>query len=217
MNIAILVVVSYLIGAVPTAVIIGRVFRNIDVRQHGSGSAGATNTWRVLGWKAAIIVLILDAGKGVVTTTLVPMLPLGSSGLPPEVVAILCGLAAVTGHVFPIYAGFRGGKGVATAAGMLAAIAPISVGIAVGVFGITLVLFRRVSLSSIAGAVTIPLSLVLINRYTAIHHHALLIWLAIVLCMFILFTHRGNISRLVRGEERPLPWTQNSKRTGKGK
>lgn len=217
MNIAILIAVSYLIGAVPTAVIIGRVFCNTDVRQHGSGSAGATNTWRVLGWKAGIIVLILDVGKGVVTATLVPMLPLGSSGLPPELVAILCGLAAVTGHVFPIYAGFRGGKGVATAAGMLVAIAPISVGIAAGVFGITLVLFKRVSLSSIVGALSIPLSLVLINRYTAIDHHALLIWLGIVLCMFILFTHRGNILRLVRREERALPWTQYSKRTGKRK
>ncbi len=217
MNIAILIAVSYLIGAIPTAIIIGKVFCNTDVRQHGSGSAGATNTWRVLGWKAGIIVLTLDVGKGVVTTTLVPMLPLGSGGLPPELVAILCGLAAVTGHVFPIYAGFRGGKGVATAAGMLAAIAPISVGIAASVFGITLVLFRRVSLGSIIGALTIPLSLVLINRYTAIHHHALLIWLGIVLCMFILFTHRGNILRLVRGEERALPWTQNSKRTEKRK
>jgi glycerol-3-phosphate acyltransferase PlsY len=212
-----LIAVSYLIGAIPTAIIIGKVFCNTDVRQHGSGSAGATNTWRVLGWKAGIIVLTLDVGKGVVTTTLVPMLPLGSGGLPPELVAILCGLAAVTGHVFPIYAGFRGGKGVATAAGMLAAIAPISVGIAASVFGITLVLFRRVSLGSIIGALTIPLSLVLINRYTAIHHHALLIWLGIVLCMFILFTHRGNILRLVRGEERALPWTQNSKRTEKRK
>ena len=217
MNIAILIAVSYLIGAIPTAIIIGKVFCNTDVRQHGSGSAGATNTWRVLGWKAGIIVLTLDVGKGVVTTTLVPMLPLGSGGLPPELVAILCGLAAVTGHVFPIYAGFRGGKGVATAAGMLVAIAPISVGIAAGVFGITLVLFKRVSLSSIVGALSIPLSLVLINRYTAIDHHALLIWLGIVLCMFILFTHRGNILRLVRGEERALPWTQNSKRTVKRK
>lgn len=217
MKIAILVVVSYLIGAVPIAVIIGKVFRNTDVRQHGSGNAGATNTWRVLGWKAGIIVLIIDMGKGVVTTTLVPMLPLTLGGLPPELVAILCGLAAVTGHVFPIYAGFRGGKGVATATGMLGAIAPVSVGIAVGVFGITLVLFRRVSLSSIAGALTIPLSLVLVNRYTTIHHHALLIWLTIVLCVFILFTHRGNISRLVRGKEQPLPGTQFSKRIGRRK
>ena len=204
MNIAILIVVSYLIGAVPTAVIMGKVLCGIDVRQHGSGNAGATNTWRVLGRRAGIIVLIVDMGKGVVTTTLVPMLPLGFGSLPPEVMAILCGLAAVIGHVFPIYAGFRGGKGVATAAGMLIAIAPVSTGIAVGVFGITLVLFRRASLSSIVAALTIPLSLLLVNRYTAIHHHALLLWLSIVLCVFILFTHKGNISRLVHGKEQPF-------------
>ncbi|HHR85705.1 MAG TPA: acyl-phosphate glycerol 3-phosphate acyltransferase, partial [Candidatus Acetothermia bacterium] len=127
MNLALLLVISYLLGAIPTSVIVGKIARGIDVREHGSGNAGATNTWRVLGWKAGMIVLVLDAGKGVAAATLVPLTHFGHLPFTAPVIAILCGLAAVIGHVFPVYAGFRGGKGVATGAGMLIAIAPIPV------------------------------------------------------------------------------------------
>ncbi|MCD6136615.1 glycerol-3-phosphate acyltransferase, partial [Candidatus Bipolaricaulota bacterium] len=124
MNLALLLVISYLLGAIPTSVIVGKAVRGIDVRKHGSGNAGATNTWRVLGWKAGVSVLALDAGKGAAAAVLVPLIHFGHLPFTAPVIAILCGLSAVIGHVFPIYVGFRGGKGVATGAGMLIAVAP---------------------------------------------------------------------------------------------
>ncbi|MEA1871195.1 MAG: glycerol-3-phosphate acyltransferase, partial [Candidatus Bipolaricaulota bacterium] len=140
MALAGLLLIAYLIGAIPTAVIAGKLLQGIDIRKEGSGNAGATNVWRVLGWKAGVTVLAVDVGKGILAASVIPLIPFGSISIDPLLIPILCGLAAVIGHVFPIYTGFRGGKGVATAAGMLLAVAPIPVGIGVGVFGLTLLL-----------------------------------------------------------------------------
>ncbi len=205
MAIAGLLLIAYLIGAIPTAVIAGKLLQGIDIRKEGSGNAGATNVWRVLGWKAGVIVLAIDLGKGVLASSVIPLIPFGSISIDPLLIPILCGLAAVIGHVFPVYMGFRGGKGVATAAGMLLSVATIPVGIAVGVFGITLLLFGRVSLGSLVGALSVPLTIALLNRYTALHYHPLLLALTSALALFIIITHRGNITRLLRGTERSLP------------
>ena len=202
MAIAGLLLIAYLIGAIPTAVIAGKLLRGIDIRKEGSGNAGATNVWRVLGWKAGVIVLAIDLGKGILAASVIPLIPFGSISIDPLLVPILCGLAAVIGHVFPIYTGFRGGKGVATAAGMLLAVAPIPVGIAVGAFGLTLLLFGRVSLGSLVGALSVPLTIALLNCYTALHYHPLLLALTSALVLFIIITHWGNITRLIRGTER---------------
>ena len=202
MAIAGLLLIAYLIGAIPTAVIAGKLLRGIDIRKEGSGNAGATNVWRVLGWKAGVIVLAIDLGKGILAASVIPLIPFGSISIDPLLVPILCGLAAVIGHVFPIYTGFRGGKGVATAAGMLLAVAPIPVGIAVGAFGLTLLLFGRVSLGSLVGALSVPLTIALLNCYTALHYHPLLLALTSALALFIIITHWGNITRLIRGTER---------------
>jgi glycerol-3-phosphate acyltransferase PlsY len=194
--------IAYFIGAIPTSVIAGKLLRGIDIRKEGSGNAGATNVWRVLGWKAGVTVLTIDLGKGIFAASVIPRISFGSISIDPLLIPILCGLAAVIGHVFPVYMRFRGGKGVATTAGMLIAVAPIPVGIAVGVFGLTLLLFGRVSLGSLVGALSVPLTIALLNRYTALYYHPLLLALTSALALFIIITHRSNISRLIRGTER---------------
>ena len=212
MALAVVLVLSYLIGAFPSGVVIGRVLKGIDIRQHGSGGAGATNAWRILGWRVALPVAVIDVGKGVAAAAGIARLPLGPLPLSLEVVAILCGLAAVLGHVFPIYIGFRGGKGVATAGGMLIATAPIPVGCALGVSLLAVFLFGKVSLGSILAAWTIPVSAFLLDRFTGVHYPPLLIGLTGGLALFILYTHRTNIARLLKGEERSFPQLQLWKR-----
>ncbi len=204
MGILALVVIAYLIGAVPTALLAGRILKGIDIRKVGSGNVGATNTWRVLGWKAGVTVLALDLGKGVIAAALVPRIPVGPLPLGMSDVAVLCGLAAVLGHVFPVYIGFRGGKGVATTTGMLIVTAPLPLGIAAGVFGISFVLTGRVSIGSLLGAISVPVAIGLLNRYGVSSYPLLLLALTSGLAAFIVFTHRANISRLLRGEERPI-------------
>jgi len=194
-------VLAYLIGAIPTAVLVARRTRGIDIRRHGSGNAGATNVWRVLGWKHGLFVMAVDAGKGALAAALVPTIPFGDVPIEPRILAILCGLVAVLGHVFPIFAGFRGGKGVATAAGMLVAVAPVPIGIAVGVFALTICSTGRVSAGSILSAVCVPISVALFNRYGGASYPTLLLALTGALALFILFTHRANVVRLVRGTE----------------
>jgi len=208
MALAALLVLSYLIGAFPSAIVIGRLMKGIDVRQHGSGNAGATNAWRVLGWRGGLAVAVIDVAKGAAAAAGIARIPLGPLPLEPEVVAILCGIAAVLGHVFPIYVGFRGGKGVATAGGMLIATASIPVGCALGVFVLLLFLFGKVSLGSILAAWAIPVSALLLNRFTHLAYPPLLIGLTCGLALFILYTHRSNLVRLLRGQERSFPQLQ---------
>ncbi len=204
MGLAGLILLAYLLGAVPTALLAGKLIRGIDIRTVGSGNVGATNTWRVLGWRAGVVVLAIDLAKGFIAAALVSKIPLGPLPLGPSDVAVLCGLAAVLGHVFPVYIGFRGGKGVATTTGMLIAVAPIPLGIAAGVFGLALILTGRVSIGSLLGAVSVPISIVLLAHYQIADYPAILLGLTSVLAAFIIFTHRANISRLLRGEERPI-------------
>jgi len=208
MTLAVLLALSYLIGAFPSAILIGRAARGVDIRDHGSGNAGATNAWRVLGWRVGLPVAILDVAKGAAAAAGIARLPLGALPLNLDVVAILCGLAAVVGHVFPIYTGFRGGKGVATAGGMLIATAPLPVGCAVGAFLAALLLSGTVSVGSILGAWAIPVSSLLLDRFTRFSYPPLLIGLTIGLALFIVYTHRANIVRLLHGEERSFPRLQ---------
>lgn len=212
MALAALLVLSYLVGAFPSAVVVGRIARGIDIRQHGSGNAGATNAWRVLGWRGGLPVAVIDVAKGAIAVVGIARLPLGPLPLDLEVTAILCGLAAVLGHVFPVYTGFRGGKGVATAGGMLIATAPIPVGCALGVFLFTLFLSGKVSLGSILAAWTIPTATLLLDLFTDLSYPPLLIGLTGGLALFILYTHRANIVRLLKGEEHSFPRLQLWKR-----
>ena len=214
-SLVILLVLSYLLGAFPSSIVYGKVFRKVDVREHGSGNAGGTNAWRVLGWKIGLPVMLTDAVKGALASLVIARIPLGILPLEFSIVALLCGVAALLGHVFPIYTGFRGGKGVATGAGMLLVNATIPVAIALGVFAFTLVLFGKVSLASILAAISLPVCVVLTERFTSIDYPILLLVLTIALALFILYTHRTNIQRLARGEEKAFPKLQVWKRIRK--
>lgn len=207
-SLTILLILSYLVGAFPSSVVYGKVFRKVDIRKHGSGNAGGTNAWRVLGWKIGLPVMLTDVAKGVLASLLIARIPLGALPLEFSTVALLCGVAALVGHVFPVYTGFRGGKGVATGAGMLLANAPIPVACAVGVFALVLFLFGKVSLGSILAAISLPVFVVLINQFTSLNYPILLLALTIALALFILYTHRSNILRLIRGEEKGFPKLQ---------
>ncbi|NQV02537.1 MAG: glycerol-3-phosphate 1-O-acyltransferase PlsY [Bacteroidia bacterium] len=197
-GIILLILVAYLIGSIPTAVWVGRVFYKIDIRDHGSGNAGATNTIRVLGYKAGIPVLLFDVFKGWLAVQLAVWISLPDISADGIIyVKIGCAIAAVCGHIFPVYAGFRGGKGVGTLAGVGLALYPIALLIVLAIFILILAISRYVSLSSIIGAVSFPFVVYFITDERNIG----LLVLAILVALFVPLTHRKNIKRLLRGEE----------------
>lgn len=192
------ILAAYMLGAIPSAVWIGRMLYGIDVRQHGSGNAGATNVIRVLGYKAGIPVMLIDILKG----WLAVQLPLwiAMPGITPEIlifVRIGAALAAVLGHVYPVYVGFKGGKGVGTIAGAGISLFPLSLLIVLGVFILVLATTHFVSLASIAASLAFPF---VVYFVIGIRHPGLLV-LSLVVAVFIPATHRKNIRRLIRGEE----------------
>lgn len=182
---------AYLVGATPTSYLVGRAVRGIDLREHGSGNLGATNAFRVLGWKAALPVMVVDIFKGWLPTAL---FPLWDGAGPPEW-ALAYGAAAIVGHVFSIYVGLRGGKGVATSAGVFLALAPWAVVIGLVVWGVTVTLTRIVSLGSLLAALVLPVAVFATNE------PAVEVWLSVGLALFVIYAHRVNIRRLVRGTE----------------
>ena len=208
MILALELVLAYLVGAFPSSVVLGKTLRGVDVRHEGSGNAGATNAWRVLGWRIGLAVMVLDVAKGALTATVIPRIPLGDLPVSLAAASIFCGLAAVVGHVFPVYIGFRGGKGVATAGGMLAAVAPIPVAIALGVFLLAITTSGWVSLGSLLAAWTVPIVAALLPPSRDGLSYPLLLGLTIGLAVLITATHRGNLRRLIRGEESAFPKLQ---------
>lgn len=198
-QVAIAIILAYLIGSIPTSVWIGRIFYKVDVRTKGSGNAGATNTIRVLGLKAGLPVLLLDVFKGWLAVYIAHFFydPLWVS---PDVIdlKIMLSASAVIGHVFPVYVGFKGGKGIATLLGVGLALFPIGSLIAIGVFTIVLLISGYVSLGSIVASVTFPISELLILGQT---QYISLVVLSIGVAIFVPLTHHKNIKRLLRGEE----------------
>jgi acyl phosphate:glycerol-3-phosphate acyltransferase len=186
-----LVPAAYLLGSVPSSYLAGRSARGIDLREHGSGNLGATNTYRVLGARVAAPVLLFDFLKGWVPTWFFPLW----DGAAPWQWALAYGGAAVAGHVFSVFMRFRGGKGVATAAGVFLALAPTAVLVAVAVWGAVLLVFRMVSLASIAAAVALAVTLLSLETRTPV------IWLGCAIAAFVVYSHRSNIRRILRGEE----------------
>jgi glycerol-3-phosphate acyltransferase PlsY len=192
-------VLAYIAGSIPTAVWTGKLFHGIDVREHGSGNAGATNTIRVLGWKSGIPVMIVDLAKGWLGASLPVMLnaaPEGSSTL--LALQIACGMAAIIGHVFPIMAGFRGGKGVATTFGVLLALHPALTLSCAAVFLVVLLLTGYVSLSSMTAGIMFPILLMTVFETPSLLFKVFSVLIAIAL----LLTHYKNIGRLLKGEEK---------------
>lgn len=191
-------ILAYLLGSIPSAVWFGKWFNGIDVREHGSGNAGATNTIRVLGYKAGIPVLLFDVFKGFLAVKLVGWLHLpGISGTSLVYVEIGAAIAAVTGHVFPLFAGFRGGKGVGTLAGVGIALYPLAFLMVLGIFIVVLAIFRYVSLASVTAALLFPLVVIYVTGET----RPPMVLLALAVALFIPVTHRKNIRRLFKGEE----------------
>ena len=210
---ATIVVLSYLVGSIPNSILISRAVRGIDIREHGSGNAGGTNVMRVLGWKYGVLVILLDALKGVVAVVFVARLHYGAmpfQNMTPfddfTLVQIIAGLAAVIGHIWTIFAGFRGGKGIATALGMLLMIVTVDMLVAIGVFIVVVAVSRYVSLGSILGAIAVPLTLIF--RENVLHvdipsYNTILPFL-IAVSLLVIYTHRKNVVRIFNGSENKL-------------
>ena len=198
---------AYLLGSIPTALWVGRAFFGLDIREHGSGNSGATNTFRVLGKGPGAFVMAVDVLKGWAAASLaVLLLRQGAIGAGQLLYfQLACGVLAVVGHIYPVFAGFRGGKGVATILGVMLAIAPAPVGVCLLVFVGMLLLTRYVSLSSMTAGGAFAL-LQLLPPFRP--DNPLLLWFGFGVAALLLYTHRANIGRLRAGTESrvPLPW-----------
>jgi acyl phosphate:glycerol-3-phosphate acyltransferase len=188
---------AYLLGSIPTAVWIGKFFYRIDVREYGSGNAGATNTFRVLGKKAGVPVLIIDVLKGFAAVNLAYI-----SDYSPHTnqfinLQLVLGIASLIGHIFPIFASFRGGKGIATLLGIILAVHLFAALIAIGIFIVVLIISGYVSLGSMTAAILFPLIVIGIFKETV----PSLIIFSILIAIMVLITHQKNIERLLRREE----------------
>jgi glycerol-3-phosphate acyltransferase PlsY len=184
--------VSYFLGAIPTSYLLSRLFAGIDLRQHGSGNLGATNLYRVLGWKYAIPAALVDIAKGVV-----PVLVFAPQVSDSQLFALACGVAAIVGHVFSVFVGFKGGKGVATAAGVMLALAPIALLVSAAVWGVLVRLTGYVSLGSIVAAAVLPFAIYLLEDSRT----PTLVWIAGAIAAAVIILHWRNIQRLIRGTE----------------
>jgi len=195
------ILISYLLGSIPTAIIAGRIVMKDDIRNHGSKNAGATNVFRVMGWKPALAVVLIDVGKGILATLLISRLRIDPVSPNPLLVQVIAGSASIVGHVWTVFAGFKGGKGVGTAFGVFLGIAPVPVLITLGVWLSVVFATRIVSVSSLAAAVCLPTALWIQRRFFKPEIPGILLWITALLAVLIFFTHRSNIKRLLRGEE----------------
>jgi glycerol-3-phosphate acyltransferase PlsY len=196
-----LVVLAYLIGSISSAVLVSKRFYGIDIREHGSGNAGATNTFRILGKNAGIIVMVADMLKGFLAVKLSLVSSYTWTSEPFVNLQVVLGIAAVLGHIFPIFAGFRGGKGIATLFGMILGIQPLVAVSLVGVFMLMLMATRYVSLSSISASIAFPLLILFIFREPELSYKIF----AIGTAALVVLTHHKNITRLITGSESKVP------------
>lgn len=201
LNAVLVLLLAYLLGSIPTAVWLGKMFHGIDVREHGSGNAGTANTIRVLGWKTGIPVLLIDLGKGYAAAMLPVLFSLADKGSGMlTTLQIVAGITAITGHIFPVFAGFRGGKGVATVFGVLLAIQPLLTLLCLAVFLVVILLSGIVSLSSMSAGIAFPILLFLFFDTPSVFFKIF----SVIVALALLLTHRKNIQRLIRGEEKRL-------------
>lgn len=190
----ILGIVSYLVGSISSAVWIGRKYYNIDIREHGSGNAGATNMLRVLGRKAAIPVFLIDFFKGYLSVAIAHLTDLEGNSL--FILKLSLAILAAVGHMYPLYSNFKGGKGVATIAGAMLGIAPIPLLISLATFLIVLAGSKYVSLGSMIAGVSFPIYIYIIEG-----EFSLKFYFGLLVCGMLIFTHRKNIKRIAKGEE----------------
>lgn len=210
LNLIGLIVLSYLIGSIPSALIIGKVFKKIDIRKFGSGNLGSTNAFRVLGVPLGILVQMMDISKGLiavlcVTNFFYSNLPF-TNYTPFEdmtVLKIIAGISAVLGHTFSVFVNFKGGKGINTALGMLISLAPVEVGVSVGFFILTLLSSGYVSLGSIVASFFFPVTMFIRENIfkVEIYGYDTLIFFSIGISLLLIYNHRANIKRLLYGNE----------------
>ena len=217
---ATIIVLSYLIGSIPTSIIVSKAAKGIDIRNYGSGNAGGTNVMRVLGWKLGLMVIILDALKGVLAVVIVARIYYGTipfHNVTPfddfTLIQIIAGISAVVGHIWTVFAGFRGGKGIATALGMLLMITTVDMLVAIGVFVVVVSISRYISLGSLLGAITVPLTLIIRENLfnVNIHGYNTILPFAVLITLLIIFTHRKNVIRLINGSENKLSFSKKKK------
>ncbi len=202
MELIILLILSYLTGSIPTSIIVSRITKNVDIRQHGSGNAGATNVYRILGWKYALIVLLLDIFKAwlpsaIYATTIFQYISILDIGF----MQILCGSSAVIGHTYPIFARFKGGKGVGSLIGVLLALFPIAFPLCLIVAIAVIVTTGYVSLGSIFAAISLPIFILILPALGIISPNLSLVVFSLLVPWFVIYTHRSNISRIRNGTE----------------
>lgn len=189
---------AYLLGSVPSSVWIGKILYNIDIREHGSGNAGATNAIRVLGWKAGVPSLVFDILKGFAAVNFIHFTDYYIPDTGDFInIQLLLGIAALLGHIFPVYIGFKGGKGVATLVGVVMAIDPNPTLICAGIFILALIFTKYVSLSSMIAGFSFPIMVIFVFKTTTTS----LVIFSLIIFVLLLFTHQKNIERLLRKEE----------------
>lgn len=194
MELALIVIVSYLLGSIPSGLIVGKAFYGIDIREHGSGNLGATNTFRILGKKAGIIVTLADILKG----TIAALLPVWF-GVTDQIDPLVAGLVAVVGHMYPVFASFKGGKAVATSGGVLLGCDPLMFVIMLAVFLLCLYITKFVSLSSIIASIVAVI-------YAIIVQDVPLMIVVSLLSLFVIYRHRANIKRIMNKTEPKIKW-----------
>lgn len=212
-SVIIILVLSYLVGSIPTSIIVSKLINGTDIRKYGSGNAGGTNVMRTFGWKYGVLVILLDAFKGIVAVVFLARLHFGEIPFTNPTpfddftfLQLLAGVFAVIGHIWTVFAGFKGGKGVATAVGMTASLLTIDVLIALGIFILVVFSSRYISLGSIIASVSLPIILFIRENVFHVHiqSYTTLMVFTSMLALLIVYTHRKNISRLVKGEENKI-------------
>ncbi|MDY5060197.1 glycerol-3-phosphate 1-O-acyltransferase PlsY [Staphylococcus simulans] len=201
MMIVLMLLLAYLVGSFPSGIIIGKLFFKKDIRQYGSGNTGATNSFRVLGRPAGFAVTFLDIFKGFIVVFFPLWFPVHPTGPISEFFThgMIVGVFAIVGHVFPIFLKFKGGKAVATSAGVVLGVAPILLLILAAIFFITLKLTKYVSLSSIVAAICCVIGSLIIQDY-------ILLSVSIIVAVLLIIRHRTNIIRIFKGEEPKIKW-----------
>jgi acyl phosphate:glycerol-3-phosphate acyltransferase len=217
LNLVFVVFLSYIVGSIPNSIIVSKLVRGIDIREHGSGNAGGTNVFRVLGWKWGVLTILLDALKGALAVIVVARMYLDRipfSNITPfddfTLVQIICGVAAVIGHIWTIFAGFKGGKGIATGLGVLIMIVTVDMALALGVFVVVVTLSRYISLGSLMAAISVPLFLIIRENVFGVDipgYHTILPF-CIGLALLVIFTHRANIGRILEGSENKISFVK---------
>lgn len=213
LNLIVIVILSYLVGSIPTGILVSKAVKGVDIREHGSGNMGGTNVFRVLGWKYGLLVILLDALKGAIAVVLISRLYLGSFPFPNQtpfddftLVQIIAGIVAMIGHIWTIFAGFKGGKGIATGLGILIVLTTTEIFIALGIFVVVVYLSRYVSLGSILATVSIPMTMIIRENifHVDIVGYGTLLPFLLVVALLVVYTHRKNIQRLIAGNENKI-------------